>query len=423
MLVKKLKTKFTSTFFNVFLMKFEKSKLFPSIKNSTTLFFTLLVFYALAYKINVSHIFSSLILFALLSSFLFLLFRKLVNEKRLALFCLSFFFILSTVEIGVRTFTSSYNSYVERTGRGSYISPYDLNCRSWYFRHGINVTENIPQNEFSYTYQSNELGIFAKKLEQIDPSKYKILCLGDSFTEGVGASQDSCWPALLQLKLDQSYPDSFEVINAGIGGSDIYFEWKLYEGILSIYEPDEIIFALNTSDITDIMVRGGDQRFLPDSSVQYNKAPFIEQIYKTNYISRAIIKGFLDYNYIFITGDQQRKLSGKVCNEMSSKFKEMEAVLSTDNIKMSLILHPTPGEIALQNYWFLECFAAFKQIDFTSTQTIDLFNPIKENDLIAIEDLAHYSWPKDGHFNGRGYELLSKLIFETKYASPKAVNK
>ncbi len=51
---------------------------------------------------------------------------------------------------------------------------------------------------------------------------YRILCLGDSFTFGIGASdRDHAWPAILQAKLRAALPGrSVDVINAGLPGQN-----------------------------------------------------------------------------------------------------------------------------------------------------------------------------------------------------------
>ncbi len=51
------------------------------------------------------------------------------------------------------------------------------------------------------------------------PEKVKIVCLGDSITEGYGVNRDQAYPALLQKKFDEKYPGAVEVVNAGISGS------------------------------------------------------------------------------------------------------------------------------------------------------------------------------------------------------------
>lgn len=47
----------------------------------------------------------------------------------------------------------------------------------------------------------------------------RIICFGDSITEGGEFPHQDRWPTLLQMHLDFLYPDAFEVLNRGIGGN------------------------------------------------------------------------------------------------------------------------------------------------------------------------------------------------------------
>lgn len=49
--------------------------------------------------------------------------------------------------------------------------------------------------------------------------RVKVVCLGDSLTEGYGVRRDEAYPALLQKKFDEKNPGRVEVVNAGISGS------------------------------------------------------------------------------------------------------------------------------------------------------------------------------------------------------------
>ena len=398
------------------MMASKKLSSFMSIKRNTLTCILFLLIYIITNLLGPGHFYSALTFFAFISSLLYLFLRKFIENKNLVLLCVSFFIGLVLIEIGLRNFSTSFISYSERTSNGAYQSPFKMHSKSWYFNKNINEAYTTINKEFSYEYKTNEYGILAKNKASIDDNKYKIICLGDSFTEGVGAPQDSCWPALLQGKLNVAFPDSFEIINGGIGGSDIFFEWKLYEGMLHKYQPDEIIFSLNTSDVTDIMIRGGDERFLPDSTLQFNKAPFEEEIYKTSYLARAIINGLLKHNYIFMNSSKQSAEADKVCSAIIQKLQEINQTLYDKNIRMTLILHPKPQEITKDNYFMLDCIQTIKACNFTHANTIDLFDQIKLQDKIHMNNIDDYSWPIDGHFNGKGYNVLAQEIFNSVYA-------
>lgn len=48
--------------------------------------------------------------------------------------------------------------------------------------------------------------------------EHTILCLGDSFTQGIGAGPDQDYPAQLKKLLNSNTAKKFRVINIGMGG-------------------------------------------------------------------------------------------------------------------------------------------------------------------------------------------------------------
>lgn len=75
------------------------------------------------------------------------------------------------------------------------------------------------KKEFTYTYPVNECGCIDSNFKKNESTKKKkILCLGDSFTQGVGASFENSYPRQLQNELEKcNYPA--RVYNCGIGGA------------------------------------------------------------------------------------------------------------------------------------------------------------------------------------------------------------
>lgn len=77
--------------------------------------------------------------------------------------------------------------------------------------------------------------------------KIKIVCLGDSLTEGYGISREKAYPALLQAKFDSKYKDQVEVINAGISGSTTASAESRLKWFLKT-KPEILFLALGAND-------------------------------------------------------------------------------------------------------------------------------------------------------------------------------
>ena len=361
------------------------------------------------YKVSPTNLIFAFFLYSLSLAFLYLINRFLFKKALTMDLFFGIFLILIIIEIGLRVAFSKIQTYNERIGLSRYISMYETNQQGWYCVNEANKVIERKQNEFYFSRETNSLGLTAPDPQDINHSKKKILCLGDSFTEGVGASLDSTWPNLLQLRLDAAYPDSFVVVNAGVSGSDLYFSWKLFKDKLQAYQADEIIIFTGNSDIIDVVIRGGDERFKSDTTVQYRKAPAIEPLFVSSFICRYIMLEFLNYEFSLMPHTTFVQKQNEACYMLKAKIIQ---IIDDSSIPIHVILFPVPGELKKKSYY--------------ADQTLEIKNNPKINghDLLQKMIAKHanlhlktdeISWPQDGHYNGKGYDLISQLIFETLY--------
>lgn len=94
--------------------------------------------------------------------------------------------------------------------------------------------------------------------------KYRIICLGDSFTMGYGVGDKDTFPALLE----QLEP-RIETINMGMGGYGIdqCYLWYLREGVA--FEADLLLFSF---------IEGDFNRMLPKGNVANRVKPLLELV-------------------------------------------------------------------------------------------------------------------------------------------------
>lgn len=79
------------------------------------------------------------------------------------------------------------------------------------------------------------------------PEGPRVICLGDSLTEGFGLTPEQAWPQLLQDDLRKSRWPGIEVVNAGVSGSTSAsavsrLQWQLRS------RPDFLVLALGAND-------------------------------------------------------------------------------------------------------------------------------------------------------------------------------
>ena len=162
---------------------------------------------------------------------------------------------LSLAEIYFRM-EGRYASYSERIGTSGYVSPFDATGKKCDYTAPPFYNFNYKQNEFNTAWRANNEG-FKDKVFIVPKKRIRIMLLGDSFTEGIGADNDSSLPKQLSYILDDSFATPFEVWNCGMSGSDPVFEFRTFQDKLLRYAPDMVTVVINASDITDVITRGG----------------------------------------------------------------------------------------------------------------------------------------------------------------------
>ena len=206
--------------------------------------------------------------------------RPLLTNIRLML--ISFIILWAGAELFLRYGLKRYSSYSEKNSEFLYVSPYTVKESNWspvwqknLHVYKPNYRSSLNFAEYAYHIQTNSEGLREAEIPVPNPhSDYRILALGDSFTEGRGAGQDSTWPKSLERKLNASAGSrKTMVINAGISGSDPFFEYQLLKERLLKYNPNMVIVAINSSDIDDLIIRGGMERFQPGGILKYKEGP------------------------------------------------------------------------------------------------------------------------------------------------------
>ena len=108
------------------------------------------------------------------------------------------------------------------------------------------------------------LCIFVPIVKAADNSKIRITCVGDSITDGIGASNgQNTYPAQLQKILG----DKYEVLNKGVSGTTVtnsddraYTKTSRYRESLNS-QPDIVIILLGTNDIREL-IQMKEKKFL-----------------------------------------------------------------------------------------------------------------------------------------------------------------
>lgn len=107
--------------------------------------------------------------------------------------------------------------------------------------------------EWDISFQTNSLGFRDQEYPKIKPDNtYRIIFLGDSFTEGFGISGEKTFPKIIEQKLKEKVTNkNIEVINAGITGYSPLLEYlQLVTQILPL-QPNLIVLNFSMTDFYD----------------------------------------------------------------------------------------------------------------------------------------------------------------------------
>ncbi len=307
-------------------------------------------------------------------------------------------FFLMVFEMFLRA-SGRYDSYTERNG-GSYQSAYIENCMpGWY---AICPPHISYTNDFSFPVNYNKNGFDDDEWQENDADSTKIACLGDSFTEGIGATaKDSTYPSLLKQML------GVRIMNAGLSGNDPVNNFMIFRDILTDYHPKTLTLTINSSDITDVIIRGGFERFAPDGSMQYRKAPWWETIYACSYISRHIILGRMKLNDMLLSIDSMPTEREKAFGILEQSIDSFQTECSKRNIRLVLVFHPSEFEIKDG----LECQRLLDYAQAKGCETVDV-RKYFINHGITAENASNYFWKFDCHNNPDGYKLFASALAE-----------
>lgn len=180
-----------------------------------------------------------------------------------------------------------------------------------------------------YTVYSNSQGLRGDELSQT--GKRRIVCIGDSNTDGLFVDNNETFPYYLQLLYDDKYPGRFEVINAARGGGSIDKELVLLKAIALPLKPELVVLTFCPNDIHEIYqitlseaLNKNDTGF----SNLRNKNRFIIWLVTKTALGETMFR-FYHVNFIvkkFYKGDMR-------------EFKYNCAPQSQSNIRQNLMIH------------------------------------------------------------------------------------
>jgi hypothetical protein len=322
-------------------------------------------------------------------------------RKALIIILVTWFCIESLLRIfGVH---KSYNEKIGFYYSSGFVEDAEMNKRHKHlYIHPPYYSYHDNRKEFNYEIKCNADG-----LRDIDhplaksKSEYRIICVGNSFTEGIGAPQDSTWPKLLEDNLNHKSNRRISVFNAGISGTDPFFEYILLKEKMLVYHPDLVLLGLGSTDLAQYGIRGGFERFTPDG-IRYRKAPKWEKLYAASYIARVLVKEALNLGKNFMTPAEFKADSIKAITETEKCIRKFEILATNEHFNLAYIFIDE-GPTA-----YAPLIKKMKQEK--ETRVIDLSDYSRNVEKIDETKRKAYFWPVDGHCNSRGYAMFARGV-------------
>jgi len=319
------------------------------------------------------------------------------GSQKLKIAVHSVFITLMLVEVVLRA-SGLVANYGERQ-HGYYNSVYDFDT-SVFATKRLPVIYRISNRDCSFEIVTNSWGYRDKEWNQVEMRpKIRIMALGDSFTEGYGAPADSTWMNLLEKEIADT---GYYFINGGMIGSDPVADYNRLKTNLIELDPDIILFAINITDLSDLMLRGGPER-LSNSSVEKLKAPWWELIYAMSHTLRLGINQFyeasllISHKQVAVKQEKYLLIMEDFCKNVTNEF--------NDSIKVVFIFHPIQFEVEKNENIYA---GLIEMLQNDSIAVINLYQYYSDPEIKT--QIAAYFW-REGHHNPRGYKLMAEGVY------------
>lgn len=190
-----------------------------------------------------------------------------------------------------------------------------------------------------YWTPTNELGYRDIELETEGVKDKKIIiCLGDSYTAGLGINNaEDRYSNLLSKKL----PDDYKVFNLGVPAANTQDEFENLKNFP--VKPDIIVLQHCQNDLDDLLA---DKRlqYQSESSIQLALQKFIYFSYFINYVHSVISPPVSDSTYERY-GEYLENIYGDetIMNKLYVVFDEIVSYCDGNNIKLVVVLYPLLG--------------------------------------------------------------------------------
>jgi lysophospholipase L1-like esterase len=241
----------------------------------------------------------------------------------------------------------------------------------------------------------------------------RVLALGDSQTFGNGLSLSDTWPKLLERALQKTQNSGWEVINAGIPGTDTWQHEILLEKLLEPTAPNLVVLALYVNDVVP------RHRPLVGASGQTNT--WTKRV--TYLLKRSAVVTLLYYN-LFLPWQARRStrgfeaeeavLTGQITEDAEEGWRQVERSLvaikkRADERRIALLIAILPRRDQVSGRHPGRAFGerARSIADAHAVPAVDLLPSLSQEYRRSGERLFI---PWDGHYSAVANETIAERL-------------
>jgi len=270
------------------------------------------------------------------------------------------------------------------------------------------------------TYTTNSQGIRGQREYSYkkDPSTFRIITIGDSFTFGENANDNETYPFLLEQTLTTLTNKTIEVINFGVHatGTDQGYLYLKEEGMN--YTPNLIVYGLFIPDIHRNSMNFRDYakpRFtLKNGDLVLESLPREPGYYLSHPAERPILYSPRLIGNFLLTTYKKLTLYHHDVELTKSIIKEMNNLTKEKNAQLIVVLIPTQASVETDTFNFYDNVQkSFKE--FAPEESIPLFDLEPEFKLLTkAENITLYNehWTLEG--NKEAAEAIAHFLIQEK---------
>lgn len=284
---------------------------------------------------------------------------------------------------------------------------------SYHYKPQTIARMRTPEFDVTYRYNKDGLRDHDRPLEKPE-NTFRILGLGDSFTEGVGAQYDEMYLTLLEGGLNQSIGGkTFDVIKAGVAGYDPKSERKYLEHYGYKYNPDLVLVAYSGTDAQEA-ARGvhytvSKEGFLL-SDAGYSLGPWMVELYLKSRVARTLLTKYLHvtrskYNPSNMTQEQYAAFRAKGWSLLFEEYSKMKEICDRIGAQMVVMYIPfriNGGDLEIDRQKKLGEWCRANQVPF-----VDLLPAFQNH-----PDPGSLHYQVDLHCTPLGNRLIAFVLFQ-----------